>query len=60
MKVKTKIKAGGLSANRNEAPARDATQGLKVRTGVKAGGTTLNHNEVPLRDAPTAQGLGIP
>ena len=43
------------SVNRNEAPARDAAQGLKVQTGVKAGGASLpNHNEAPARD--TAQG----
>jgi hypothetical protein len=40
MKVRTGIKAGGLSVNHNEAQG-----GLKVHTGIKAGGFGLNHNE---------------
>src|SRR5271157_1486746 len=40
MKVKTGIKAGGISLNHNEAQG-----GLKVKTGIKAGGVQLNHNE---------------
>jgi hypothetical protein len=38
MKIRTQLKAGGLSStNHNEA--------LAVRTALKAGGVSLNHNE---------------
>ena len=52
MKVRTTIKAGGISLNHNETLARDAAQapGLTVKTGVKAGGISLNHNETLVRD----------
>ena len=40
MKIKTKVRAGKLAANHNQAIA-----GLKVRSHVKAGGVNLNHNQ---------------
>jgi hypothetical protein len=51
MKTKTRIKAGGISANHNETLVRASTQatGLKVKTRVKAGGITANHNETLVR-----------
>ena len=36
MKIKTNVKAGGVSLQHNQKVAR----GLKVKTGVKAGATT--------------------
>ena len=40
MQVKTKVRAGGVTANHNEtlAQAKQPTTGLKVKTGIKAGG----------------------
>ncbi len=50
MKVKTSVKAGGYTQNRNEALVRAvAPKGLKVKTHVKAGGNTTNHNETFVR-----------
>ena len=37
MKIRTTVKAGGISLNHNE--------GLRVRTALKAGRISLNHNE---------------
>ncbi|MGH9755220.1 MAG: hypothetical protein ACREA2_20775 [Blastocatellia bacterium] len=46
MKVKTNIKAGGLSINHNQTLSR----GLKVKTNVKAGGFGCgNHNQTMAR-----------
>jgi hypothetical protein len=45
MKIKTNVKAGGLSANHNQTAAR----GLTVKSGVKAGGLTANHNQTAAR-----------
>ena len=53
MKVKTNVKAGGLSANHNQKAARS----LKVKSGAKAGSPTLplpppcktNHNQTAAR-----------
>jgi hypothetical protein len=52
MKVRTTIKAGGISLNHNETLTRDNSPalGLKVRTGVKAGAIATNHNETLVRD----------
>jgi hypothetical protein len=50
MKVKTQIKAGGLSTNHNETLI-GAAKGLKVQTHVKAGGLSNNHNEMLARRA---------
>ncbi len=40
MKVRTKIKAGRLSANHNQTAG-----GLRVKTRVKAGRLAANHNQ---------------
>jgi len=53
MKVKTNVKAGGLSSNHNQKAARS----LKVKSGAKAGSPTLplpppcktNHNQTAAR-----------
>jgi hypothetical protein len=37
LKVHTGVKAGAITVNHKEAPARDAAGGLKVKTGLKAG-----------------------
>ena len=49
MKIKTNVKAGGLSINHNQTISR----GLKVKTNVKAGGLSANHNQT------TARGLRV-
>ena len=38
MKIKTTVRAGGLSANHNQ-------NGLKVKTKLRAGALTTNHNQ---------------
>jgi len=45
MKVKTNVKAGGVSVQHNQTVAR----GLKVKTGVKAGGVQMQHNQAMAR-----------
>jgi hypothetical protein len=45
LKVKSNIKAGGLSVNHNQTTPR----GLKVKSGVKAGGLSSNHNQTAAR-----------
>ena len=50
MKVKTHLKAGGLSLNHNETLVRDRAKGLKVKTNLKAGGLSMNHNETLVCD----------
>ena len=52
MQVKTKLKAGALSANHNQTLVRDRVvhQPLKVKTHVKAGLSTANHNQTLVRD----------
>ncbi|MGH8065211.1 MAG: hypothetical protein ACRERE_08225 [Candidatus Entotheonellia bacterium] len=52
MKTKTRVRAGALSLNHNEALVRDSAKGkgLKVKTRVKAGILTTNHNETLVRD----------
>ena len=51
MKVKTGIKGGKLSANRNETLLRGCrrTKGLRVKTGIKGGKLAANHNETLVR-----------
>ncbi len=39
--MKTKVKAGAVIGNHNEAQVRDAAPGLKVQTNVKAGGIIM-------------------
>jgi hypothetical protein len=51
MKVKTRLKSGGLSINHNETLVRDRAKGLKVKTHLKSGGLSINHNETLVRDA---------
>ncbi len=41
MTIKTNVKAGGLTANHNQAP----TSGLKVNSKVNAGAVNPNHNQ---------------
>jgi hypothetical protein len=51
MKVRTKVKAGGWTANHNQTLARATNaKGMKVKTRVKAG-STLNHNQTLARAA---------
>jgi hypothetical protein len=40
-KIKTNVKAGGVSRNHNER----ALRGLPIKTGVRGGGNTHQHNE---------------
>ena len=40
MKTKTKVRAGRLSANHNQA-----TSGLKVKSRIRAGRLSANHNQ---------------
>ncbi len=37
LKVKTNVKAGGLTTNHNQTLLREAKQGLRVKTNLKAG-----------------------
>ena len=59
MKVKTRVKAGGLDiGNHNETRVRAhppvAGTGVKVKTRVKAGGLGVsNHNETRVQDTAT-------
>jgi len=50
MKIKSNVKAGGISLQHNEKMAGgNKVKSLTVKTGVKAGGTNLNHNEAMVR-----------
>jgi hypothetical protein len=49
MKLKTNVKAGGITANHNETIVGQPKKGLAVRTNVKAGGISQNHNETVVR-----------
>ncbi len=65
LKVRTSVRAGGLSGNHNETTRglkvrtsvraglgnnhNEITKGLKVRTNIRAGGLVLNHNETVAR-----------
>jgi hypothetical protein len=40
MRVKSNVKAGGISFNHNQT-----TKGLRVKSNVKAGGISFNHNQ---------------
>ena len=40
MRVKSNVKAGGLSYNHNQT-----AKGLRVKSSVKAGGISFNHNQ---------------
>jgi hypothetical protein len=46
MKIKTKVKAGGIELNHNQSAAK---AGMPVKTRVKAGGLSLNHNQMRVR-----------
>jgi len=55
MRIKTKVRAGGIALNHNETLVRDTAKGLKVKTGLKGGPKCitlqcLNHNETLVRD----------
>jgi hypothetical protein len=50
MKVRTKVKAGRLATNHNQALVREGLKGVKVRTSVKAGRLATNHNQTLVRD----------
>jgi hypothetical protein len=54
MKIKTRVRAGGLSANHNQTLVCNApmTKGLRVKSHVKAGGLSSNHNETLVHDSP--------
>jgi hypothetical protein len=45
MRIKTNVKAGGLTLNHNQTAARN----LKVKSGVKAGALIDNHNQTAAR-----------
>jgi len=45
LKVKSNVKAGGVSFNHNQM----LTRGLKVKSKVKAGGINFNHNQTLTR-----------
>jgi hypothetical protein len=49
VKVKTKVKAGGITFNHNETMVKTKKKSLKVKTKVRSGGLTLNHNETMLK-----------
>jgi hypothetical protein len=54
MKIKTKVKAGAIASNHNQAAAR----GMKVKANVKAGGlNTLNHNQTVARGLKVKSGV---
>ena len=44
VKIKTQVKAGGISTNHNESLVRKSAS-VKIKTQVKAGGMGVNHNE---------------
>jgi hypothetical protein len=54
MKIKTNIKAGGISMQHNQTIAR----GLKIKTNVKAGGVQgANHNQTAARGLKVKTGV---
>jgi hypothetical protein len=54
VKVRTKVKAGGSSFQRNQTAAR----GVKVKANVKAGGlNTYNHNQRAARGLKVKSGV---
>jgi hypothetical protein len=55
MKVKTNVKAGGVSAQHNQTVAR----GLKVKTGVKAGDGEMQHNQTMARGLKVKTGVKV-
>jgi hypothetical protein len=59
LKVKTHLKAGGVTLNHNETLVRTLhpAAGLKVKTRIKAGGLSNNHNET-LVQAPRRRACG--
>jgi hypothetical protein len=46
MKIKTKVKAGGIDLNHNQ---RKAKAGMTVKTKVKAGCLSANYNQTRVR-----------
>ena len=46
MKIKTKVKAGGIELNHNQSAAK---AGMPVKTQVKAGRMSMNHNQMRVR-----------
>ncbi len=62
MKVRTHIKADGITLNHNQTvvrdrvvatdrkPTQETRQGLKVKTHIKAGALMLQHNETVVHD----------
>jgi hypothetical protein len=58
LKVKTRIKAGGLASNHSETlvQASHPAAGLRVKTHVKAGGLAANHNETLVKASPPTKG----
>ena len=53
MRIKTNVKAGGISLQHNQR----LTRSLKVKSGVKAGGIALNHNQTVTRSLKVKSGI---
>jgi hypothetical protein len=53
VKIKTNVKAGGLTHNHNQK----AASGLKVESRVKAGGLATNHNQTVARGLKVKSGV---
>ena len=53
MRVKSNVKAGGMSMQHNQR----ITRSLKVKSGVKAGGIATNHSQTVIRGLKVKSGV---